>query len=716
VSAPTSPTADRLWALLPVVHRLRDAERGGVLRELITVLAQQVDVLDEALDQFYDDQFIETCAEWVAPYIGELIGYRPLYGVAPAVASPRAEVANTIAYRRRKGTAAMLEQLARDVTGWPSARAVEFFERLVTTQYMNHIRPRALATPSMRAAEALAWIGRQNDAFDDLAHTADVRRIDAPKPATRGRYNIPNVGIFLWRTDAVRLVGVPLVQHAGDPTRYRFDPDGADAPLFADPRTEVDITHIAEPYDVPLPLERRWLSDHLSAYYDPDLTLHLETRAPGADPDPIAIGDVRICDLSDVPGGGGAWAHPPAAGVVDIDPVLGRVWFGTAPSDPPRARYHYGLAVPVGAGGYARGAVPLPEPVQDVADGTPLQPALNGVTAGGTVLVGDSDRYPGTPTITTVAAAPGDPDTVVLVRAADRQRPVLTLGAALRLAMDARTSVVLDGLHISGGPVVLDESGDTEIRTITLRNCTLVPGQTRATDGQPLWPDRASLIVLDPFAEVRLENCVVGAIVAVDGASVTARDCVIDAGGSDAVAFCGRASSGGALRTVSGVADQAVGDGTDVGGDLDLGECTVLGGIHANRLDASNSILRADLGAGDPRNAAVWARRRQVGCVRFTYLPLDSRVGTRHKCQPAEDAAPDVALATRPHFASLRYGDPRYVQLLSSTPDAIRRGADDESEMGVTHLLFTPQREVNLLLRLDEYLRFGLSAGSFCAT
>ena len=65
------------------------------------------------------------------------------------IRSPRAEVANTIGYRRRKGTAAMLEQLARDVTDWP-ARAVEFFEQLATTQYMNHVRLHAPATAPVR--------------------------------------------------------------------------------------------------------------------------------------------------------------------------------------------------------------------------------------------------------------------------------------------------------------------------------------------------------------------------------------------------------------------------------------------------------------------------------------------------------------------------------------------------------------------------------------
>ena len=36
--------------------------------------------------------------------------------------------------------------------------------------------------------------------------------------------------------------------------------------------------------------------------------------------------------------------------------------------------------------------------------------------------------------------------------------------------------------------------------------------------------------------------------------------------------------------------------------------------------------------------------------------------------------------------------------------------------MGVLHPLMQPQREINLNLRLDEYLRFGLHAGIFYAT
>jgi len=100
----TSLAADRLYALLPAIYRIRDQAQGEPLRALIGLVAKEFQALEENVEQLYDDQFIETCADWVAPYIGDLIGYQPLHGVTPRIASPRAEVAHTIAYRRRKGT------------------------------------------------------------------------------------------------------------------------------------------------------------------------------------------------------------------------------------------------------------------------------------------------------------------------------------------------------------------------------------------------------------------------------------------------------------------------------------------------------------------------------------------------------------------------------------------------------------------------------------
>src|SRR5262249_48288638 len=135
-----------LKALIPplsIDQRLRLDEltaksTRGPLQSLLLVIQEQLAVLAEDLDQLYDDQFIETCAAWVIPYIGDLIGYQSIKGIAPAIDNRRADVAETIALRRRKGTVLVMEQLARDVTGW-GAHAVEFFQVLGDTQYMNHL-------------------------------------------------------------------------------------------------------------------------------------------------------------------------------------------------------------------------------------------------------------------------------------------------------------------------------------------------------------------------------------------------------------------------------------------------------------------------------------------------------------------------------------------------------------------------------------------------
>ena len=67
---------ERLLSLLPSVYRLRDEQRHE-LRALLAVIAEQAGVVEENLAQLYDDLFIETCAEWVIPYIGDLLGTAP---------------------------------------------------------------------------------------------------------------------------------------------------------------------------------------------------------------------------------------------------------------------------------------------------------------------------------------------------------------------------------------------------------------------------------------------------------------------------------------------------------------------------------------------------------------------------------------------------------------------------------------------------------------
>jgi hypothetical protein len=102
--------------------------------------------------------------------------------------------------------------------------------------------------------------------------------------------------------------------------------------------------------------------------------------------------------------------------------------------------------------------------------------------------------------------------------------------------------------------------------------------------------------------------------------------------------------------------------------------------------------------------------RRQVGCLRFSYLPPGSRTPRRFRCQP-DLAGPDGAARVRPVFASERYGTPDYGQLAAGCADEITRGAEDGAELGAFHDLYQPQRADSLRERLAEYTPAGTDAG-----
>ena len=702
-------TADRLYELLPAVYRLRDAEQGEPLRALLAAFAQEFAALEENIEQLYDDQFIETCAEWVTPYIGDLIGYRPLHGVSPKVSSPRAEVGHTIAFRRRKGTALMLEELAQDVTDWPS-HAVEFFEQLATTQYMKHVRLYAPATANLRDLRVMF---QQGGAFNEVAHTAEMRRPEAGS----GRYNIPNIGIFLWRLLALRLSLLPLTPDAGDATsrKFRVNPLGADLRLFRRAQTEDDISHLAEPINVPEPLSVRLMAlavreAQASTVPAPDARLDddygpgesITLFRPGNPPTPVPVSKVCVCDLRDILDSSGnviAWNHedsvPP--GTIGIDPERGRVLLGAPGDGPLLATYHYGQARAIGGGEYER----EPEgddlaPQRTVNNGNALQPHLDAIAVGGRLLIQDSRTYAQTPTFkVNGVVAPNAPGLSVAVAAVNPARPLIAAGGNITLSIGARGRLVIEGLVFSGGALRLPVAADDEPRELVLRDCTLVPGLALNADGSPATRGAVSLVIEHPFAKVTLERCITGAIQAVADAEVELHDCIVDANSPENPAFAAEAAG-------------------NPGAELTITECTVIGKVHTKLMRlASNSIFFARLGPapGETWTAPVIAERRQEGCMRFSFVPTGSITPRRFKCVP-DETHPDAL----PHFTSLRYGHPGYCQLRHATDRSIREGASDAGEMGVLHPLFQPQRETNLRIRLDEYLRFGLHAGMFYAT
>ncbi len=658
-----SVDARGLFELLPAVYRVRDAAIAGAipaeqgpLESLLAALAEQVALLDDNLDQLYDDQFIETCAPWVVPYIGDLIGYRTLNGRVPGFATPRAEVAHTIALRRRKGTASMLEQLARDVTGW-EARAVEFFQLLATTQYLNHARPGNLVTPSLRDGAACDAVG---SAFDAIPRTLDVRRITSG----RGRYNIPNVGIFLWRIGAHRLGRSPA---AGTGRRLRFSPLGNDSPLYTLPAVEDEITHLAEPINVPAPIGRRTLARHVDSYYGDGRSLTV-----WFDGDPLPLSAIAVCDLSE-------WAHDPPAGTVAIDPELGRLSVAADVTLPAalEVTFHYGAPAELGGGEYPRADTfesPRGALVRVPDDQPTIQAAIDALDGAGVVEIADNGRYAETPAVVVAE------NRAIELRAATGRRPLLQLGGPLTVRGRAGSAFSLNGLLVAGGHILAPQA-NSELRRLSIVHSTLVPGHGLTEDGAATDPGEPSLLVRRVGAEVAIERSITGPLRIGDASSATVVDSVVDAGAPD-----GRAYSA------------ATGPMTP-GGALAIEASTVIGDIRCASLSASNAIL---LGT-------VRVVRRQEGCLRFSFAPLDSTTPRRYRCQPTTDPGG----GNFPSFTSLRYGAAAYGQLSARTPDAIRRGADDESEMGAYHFLFQPQRESDLVTRLDEYLRVGLQAGIF---
>ena len=713
-------TTEEIYRLLPAVYRVRDAEQGGVLRELIDVLTDQVNVLAESLEQLYDDQFIETCADWVAPYIGDLVGYRTLHGVVPQVASPRAEVANTIRYRRRKGTVSVLEQLARDVTGWP-ARAVEFFELLATTQYMNHVRPHAAATADLRddgAARARRHASRpaRSTASPTPPRCAGSRR--AP-----GRYNIPNVGIFLWRVAGAPPRALAARRRAtATGRRFRFDPLGTDKPLFGSPRTETG-DHAP----------RRAARRAAAAAAAVRSTAHLADLY-GAGRVAPARGRGRGAARPDAPSPTSASATSPTTRRRRAPGRTSRsrptrtsrsTRCSAASPSPPRpaagetrlATFHYGSALAVGGGGLrprrvARAARDTSSPSRAA---TALGPPLASVAGGGAVQILDSRRYAAPPTIT--ATTPADR------RRRPRGRPALRepRAAAARRAATSSSSrwsrtrrSSSNGLVLAGAPLVIEESADTEPRTLVLRHCTLVPGLTRDPDGEPHSLGRASLIVLHPFATVTLDHCVVGPIVAVEGAEVDRERL-----GDRRVRARTRSPSAAAHRRAAAAcsrsrraADRETGDGLDAGGHLDArrlhgrsARCTRSGSTSPNSLLLARArrtgrpVAGAGLGRAPPGRLHPLLVR-PAGLAHAAPVPL-----RRRRPGAPRRSTPRCATATRLHAAApldarrrsarARATRARWASRTSSTSRSARR---------------------TCRMRLDEYLRFGLEAGFFYAT
>ncbi len=722
-----SAHAERLYALLPVVHRMRDAEHGYPLKALLQVIAEQVKVIDDDIARLYDNWFIETADDWAVPYIGELVGHQPLADAGTSadgrgcdgarVRVPRREVANTVRHRRARGTLALLELLAIDVAGWP-ARAVEFFQLLARHQQLNHLYPARHRVADLREIDALDRLG---SAFEAIAHSVDLRRIDSHR--SLGQFNIPGVGVTVWRLLSLPVTDTPAacIEEVG-PHCFTFSVLGQDAPLFVAPQPEADPSHIAGELNLPAAIRRQAFGADPGAYYGEGLSLTIRAEgwagAPGGAPVPLA--QIVPADLSH-------WTYVPRINQVAVDPLLGRIAFPPTqlPRKGVRVSYRYGQPARIGGGEYER---PLHTPagpytLYRVGEGEAF--AFHRI---GDALARWREEQPADAVIELASSAVFvEPLSITLadgqslqLRAAQRIRPVLRLmdwqtdlPDALSVTLGERSRISLDGLLITGRPLRVAGRGDAQSDTadeicgarVLIRHCTLVPGWAIGGDCTPRRPAEPSLELSGLRATVCISHSIVGTIrviedvVGRDPMPLVIEDCIVDATAPDRQAIGGPGEGFAHVR-------------------LTVCDSTVFGmvEVHAIAL-AENSIF----------TGCVNVARRQIGCLRFCYAPCPCRTPRRYRCEPDDTLAelrqritdPDrlyAALLTeqlrlRPQFTSMRYGTPAYAQLGPHCAQEIVRGADDGSEMGAYHDLFQPQRADNLRARLAQFTPAGMQVG-----
>ena len=753
--------AERLFGLLPAVHRIRDADEGEPLRALLGVMGEQFALMEEDLDRLYDNFFIETCEEWVVPYLGDLLGVEGIIPADTAVFTQRGFVANTLAYRRAKGTAAVLEQLARDLTGWP-AKAIEYFDRLATTRHMNHERRSDIAFVEVRDADVTELGGGP---FDAAAHTVDVRHIDVE----RGRHNIPNVGLHLWRLQpyvfpldmeesgperfvagGVEARRVEAATPAED-GRFRTNPLGMDAPFFNVPRAERAITELAVEVNVPgrlrrLPLhaelERRRQAIADGAGFD---ALWFDDRQPvirvALDGAEIPPEEIAICDLGDpdapIPEG---WPRPPAQKTyrrsadrqlriqpisVAVDPVRGRLALPAGSSaETVELGYAYGFAGDLGGGPYDRRAS-LARALPSSKSKAPRWQI--GVTKGvrgtlpsdlvatlGEALDAWNDEPPGTwGVIAVMDSRTYEEDLVVrvppgsrlVIAAADWPPDVEANRLGVRLRSVGRVGPSGLRPHLRGKVEVEGQPGGAA-GALTLDGL-LVEGDVTVLPGNlgslrlahtTVAPVTAALKATAQDADGKRNNDLTVTLERAICGPVT-----LDPGNqgldvSDSIVDGGISELGSITEVAEAAGIQAI-----TAPDVRLDACSVLGRTSARTLHASNCLF----------TSIVEVERRQTGCVRYSYLPLASVVPRRFQCEPRDEAA---AKRVAPTFTSVTYGEPGYGQLGRGLARELAHGADDDGEVGAFHFLQQSQRLANLEGRLDEYLRFGLEAGVFLVT
>jgi hypothetical protein len=704
---------DRLYNLLPALYRQVDEAQNQPLRALLSVLESELLRVEEDTGAMYDDWFIETCDLWAVPYIADLLGVREIRDVEH-IPSQRRLVANSISYRRRKGTLAVLEKVVCDATGW-YARSVEYADLVAATQEMERVQLKNAKIVQVRELSA----GRSTG---ELPHTVDVDDSD------QGVYNSDAIGLQIYRLHSYPVRRSFACPVEGRPDCFTFDRLGLDVPLFNQPQPVPHASQRAQAVNLPVPIRRSDLADDLreyleiygslkkkdqpldSSFYGPfrSINIELPESFPSVKPSSIVSMDL------------GEWpVERTLRGnlVVAVDVERGRLAFipGGDPLQPLALRncpghvivsYNYGFSSELGGGPYQRG-IQLPSSMNPmfeihVARGA-QRPDFDALKAGSypdcVPTVGDAltlfevwaqKEKPETPCGVIYILDNGVYDEPVQIRltrgmqlwilASPGVCPVIGMsGRAAEIclhpggypgASNDRTGcrLVLNGLHIQGGLQVRSQAGEgaLDALALTIEHCSLFEHERGR-----LSPAALQCELADSKFKLDITSSILGSLY-VPAGGVQVSGCIVDHAGAFAIA----ADSSGARP----------------GARIDIENTTVFGRVHVEKLTASGVIFQ------DPVQAPAPEAPDQL---QYSFVPLHSTTleGGEHPCI-SKDIQP-------PEFTSTQFGHPAYGQLSLDSDPRIRRTAAG-SEMGAFHDLYQVLAEENLRAVLNEYLPPGL--------
>lgn len=377
---------------------------------------------------------------------------------------------------------------------------------------------------------------------------------------------------------------------------------------------------------------------------------------------------------------------PAAPGCLDIDPRFGL--FALSTSEPPQEHppgpvtppAPVSVAIQVGAT-MAMGALPLdhdralarlPEPpTRLVSASGHLGPGATPGAAGQTMhaTLGDAlaaiALNPQTREVIEIADSraylnetlnwPAGPQSLVL-RAAAGSQPVIGIGSSNPGAI-AYESLEMTGLALtSAAPLLLTlpRAQQVAMQYLTVRHAALTLNPVLFED---TGVERLSIV-----------RSVLGPLLLNDAGDLEIDDCIVDAG------------SDGTADAI--VAERAA---------LTMHRTTVLGGLRAERVDISDSILRHPVFAGE----------RFDGCIRYSLLAPGGQTPRKHRVVGDAEAG----------FVTFDRRDPAYLRLTTSNDSRILSGASDGGEMGAFNRARVAEIERAVAQRLAEHTPAGLRTG-----